>query len=457
MTSLTGIEIGPDSCVVICARRSPGEDLALSFAHRLEFPATALRDGRFAHALRDLRRSEALPRRLFGVSWIAESVHDVLTDAGFDVKSIITPPQALALLAADHAGSDRDGVAWIALNRDRAAFSIVCGPRLLFTRTFDWTVGRAPLRASKHAALVRRYLYVSQLAPELQHAIEAVQSRYGIRVGGAVTCGDMPDLRSLAMPLIDEVDLEIDTLDSASGLTIAEEAGGRALLDAAPAVRLACAALDAPPPATRIVAPQMIRRAAAVLSVMLVTSAGWTAWASRAIEAPTPPASPTRQSPLPPRIPPAVLEGATSHDVRLAVDGSLPAVTRSVTPPQIAEAVPAPTAGSIVPQVQPTLGISPGLTRMRRGPQRSIVAHRGSEVGTPAVDLILMGTIRNVALVDGRFVEVGDEVGDRQVVTIDPGVVVLRDRQGSTISVRAGSEESRLAQRAAAPTIPRQP
>ena len=194
MTSLTGVEIGRDSCVVIRARPLPGGDLAVSFAHRLEFPETAVDDGRLARALSELRRSAGLPRHLFAVSWTADSPQRVLARAGFDVKSVISPPQALALLApmraADTAGS---GVAWLALNHQRAAFAIVCGPRLLFSRTFDWTVARAPLPASERGSLLRRYLYVSQLGPELQHAMKTVRERYGIRVGSAVTCGDMPD------------------------------------------------------------------------------------------------------------------------------------------------------------------------------------------------------------------------------------------------------------------------
>jgi hypothetical protein len=459
MTSLTGIEIGPDSCVVICARREPGGDLTLSFAHRLEFPSTGLRDGRLVRALHDLRRSAALPRQLFCVSWMSESVHDVLVHAGFDVRSVISPSQALTLLASDHADPGRNGVAWIALNRHGAAFSIVCGPRLLFTRTFDWTVARAPLPASVNAQLLRRYLYVSQLAPELQHAIKAVHARYGIRVGSAVTCGDMPDLRSLAMPLIDELDLEVDTLDSAAGLTIAEEAGGRSLLDAAPAVRLVCAALDAPQPASRLVAsPQLIRRAAAVLSVMLVTSAGWTAWAGRTTAPPTPPAAPARQSALPPAITPMVLEGMVTPDVRLVADTDSSIVTPPVAGAPVQIPVPAPTSGSIVPEVRPTRGVtSTSLTGVDRPHARAFAADGGFPVTTPTVDLILMGTVRNVALVDGRFVEVGDDVGDLQVLTIDPSVVVLRDRQGVAITVRAGSVDSRLARRAQGTPGSRQP
>ena len=169
MTSLTGVEIGPDSCVVIRARPLPGGDLAVSFAHRLEFPEAALDDGRLARALNELRRLDGLPRQLFAVSWTADSPQAVLAAAGFDVKSVISPPQALALLAPMRGpNAAGNGVAWLALNRHRAAFAIVCGSRLLFSRTFDWTVGRAPLPTSDRAALLRRYLYVSQLAPELR-------------------------------------------------------------------------------------------------------------------------------------------------------------------------------------------------------------------------------------------------------------------------------------------------
>src|SRR5262245_35632378 len=131
MTSLTGIEIAPDSCVIVRARPQPGGDLAVSFAQRLEFPAAAVDDGRLARALSELRRSAGLSRKAFAVSWTADSPHRVLARAGFDVKSVISPPQALALLAPMRAAdSEGQGIVWLALNRERAAFAIVCGPRL---------------------------------------------------------------------------------------------------------------------------------------------------------------------------------------------------------------------------------------------------------------------------------------------------------------------------------------
>ena len=50
------------------------------------------------------------------------------------------------------------------------------------------------------------------LAPEPRRAIEATSAKEGA-VEAIATCGDLPELRSLTMPLIEELDLEIDTLD----------------------------------------------------------------------------------------------------------------------------------------------------------------------------------------------------------------------------------------------------
>jgi hypothetical protein len=461
MTSLTGVEIGPESCVVIHARPLPGWDLGLSFAHRLEYPEAALRDGRFAKALDDVRRSAELPRQLCAVSWLTENAHDLLTDAGFDVKSVISPPQALALLAPRTTRATGDGVAWLALNRDRAAFSIVCGSRLLFTRTFDWTVARAPLPDSAHASLLRRYLYVSQLAPELQQAIKTVKTRYGIRVGSAVTCGDMPDLRSLAMPLIEELDLEVETLDSTAGLTLAGEPLGRSLLEAAPALRLACAAIDAPLPAPwAMPSPQLIRRAAAVFSVALLASAGWTAAPNRT-GMPAPPPAAIHAPGGPAIITPLSVESASPPEVTAAAaSASSPSVTPSITraAPGFAIPTPAATSGSFVPRARAGRGFAAmGSTVVARATERPVAPEGFSSVHPPAVDLILTGSVRNVALVDGRFVEVGDAVGDLQIVTIDPDAVVLRDREGAVIRVPSASADGPIARRGRGTTGPSQP
>src|SRR5262249_7370341 len=161
--------------------------------------------------------------------------HQLFAAAGFDVRSILSPPEALALLAPRHTPASGDSaVAWLALNRGRAAVAVVSGSPLLFARTFEWTIGRAALPSSANAALLRRYLSFSQLAPELQHAIETVRALYGIQMKSAVTCGDMADLRSLAMPLAEELGVEVETMDSTVGLTVSREMGRLLVLEAAP-------------------------------------------------------------------------------------------------------------------------------------------------------------------------------------------------------------------------------
>ena len=56
---------------------------------------------------------------------------------------------------------------------------------------------------------------ISQLAPHLQHLIELAGPVYSAAVSSVVLCGSLPDLRSLSMLLIEELDIEVETLDSA--------------------------------------------------------------------------------------------------------------------------------------------------------------------------------------------------------------------------------------------------
>jgi hypothetical protein len=98
-----------------------------------------------------------------------------------------------------------------------------------------------------------------------------------------------------------------------------------------------------------------------------------------------------------------------------------------------------------------------GSTVVARATERPVAPEGFSSVHPPAVDLILTGSVRNVALVDGRFVEVGDAVGDLQIVTIDPDAVVLRDREGAVIRVPSASADGPIARRGRGTTGPSQP
>ena len=63
-----------------------------------------------------------------------------------------------------------------------------------------------------------------------------MRASHGISVDAAVTCGDLPELRSLTMPLIEELDLEVETLDSMEGLRPVGKAKLERLAERAPAL-----------------------------------------------------------------------------------------------------------------------------------------------------------------------------------------------------------------------------
>ena len=88
-------------------------------------------------------------------------------------------------------------------------------PKSSTRASFEWSLGTPFVTGARRSELLDRYLLVSQLAPQLQHVIDLVRPVYGVTVTSVVACGNLPDLRSLAMLLIEEMDFEVETLDSA--------------------------------------------------------------------------------------------------------------------------------------------------------------------------------------------------------------------------------------------------
>ena len=106
--------------------------------------------------------------------------------------------------------------------------------------------------------LLDRYLIVSQIAPQLAHVIELVRPVYGVTVTTVVACGNLPNLRSLAMLLIEEMDLEVETLDSDELLDPSMASG--ATIENIPSLQLAAAVAspgETPRPAS--VDPEPVR------------------------------------------------------------------------------------------------------------------------------------------------------------------------------------------------------
>lgn len=251
MARSTGIELGPDTCVLAGVRTTRTGVADVVALHAIEPAMWPGHGTALADLLRGIRRSKRFPRRAHIVAWglPENAINDAtsragmrpISDAGFRVDTIVTPPQALAILAATRSkpGPANTAVAWLALNTHGAAIAIVGGAELLFARTFQWTYNPHLLEAK--AQLLQRYSLISHLAPEVRRGITAVRASHNVSVDAAVTCGDLPELRSLTMPLIEELDLEVETLDSIEGLRPVGEAKLERLAEAAPAIRLACA------------------------------------------------------------------------------------------------------------------------------------------------------------------------------------------------------------------------
>lgn len=251
MASTTGIELASDSCLLVGVRpgrAGAGEVLALHAIAAAEWPDY---DAARVEVLSSVRRGKGLPRRAVVVAWWLpdDAVDDASTraavqpieTAGFRIQSVLTPPQALARVAGLRPRqSSSDAVVWLALNTHGVAIAIVRAGELLFARTFPWKYN--PDLTETKAQLLQRYSLIAHLAPELRHGIAAVRASHGASVDAVVTCGDLPELRSLTMPLIEELDLEVETLDSTEGLRAAGKLRADRLTEAAPAIRLACAA-----------------------------------------------------------------------------------------------------------------------------------------------------------------------------------------------------------------------
>jgi len=389
---LTAVELGADICAL--ARASVHADGVHVYAAETLDPAAFPGGGTFTVALRSSRKNLKLPRRCRVVLWgIPEgagrrdpSVRPRLAPiegAGFHVERVVSPCNALAALARLKTSRGENATCWLAVNRGGVAIVVVRPGKQLYSHSFTWdsTLGNT----GSQARLLQRYSLVASLAPEVKRAM-SVARQHGTPVDAIVTCGNLPDLRSLTMPLIEELDVEVETLDSLDGLVVKKDAEDR-LTDLAPAIRLACAGA-----ATRSSRPwdssqrwkSRAERAllyAATIVGVAVAGYAWYSWTHRPAPPPfenrapapaQPPAQPPRtqpSAPPPPRTqptgqpPPA--EAPTSGRTRPS-----PEDVRPQTPkPQPSASAPKPPASS--PSVNPPQKPAPQTPAPRTVPTQT--------------------------------------------------------------------------------------
>ena len=420
MASATGIELCPASCLLTGIRPVRGGDAEIVALRRLEGPYWPTQDQLVVQSLQTVRRDLRLPRRAFVVAWEFDdatadrrSPHPVLGSieaAGFQIASVLTPPEALQRLAvARQRTTSGAAIAWLALNRCGAAIAIVRGRDLLFARSFPW-VYSDDLKTARAQAL-QRYTLVAHLAPEINHGIDVVRAEHDSRVESIVSCGDLPDLRSLTMPLIEELDLEVETLDSTDGLRVARNATIDGFPESAPAIRLATAATLVPlDESARYSFLPVLLRTAAVIAALAVAWIGYAYW-SGSHEPPPPPVA-QESSPQP-----IATQGRREPNRATpsgpAASEQLPQQSeRRSTDKSTVAAAPEPTQPPPAPPLRDPL---------------------------PRIDTVLIDQDRRLALVEGGVVEIGDAIGSRVVIGIERDSVALREPSGRTIKVRVRS------------------
>jgi len=390
------------------------------------------RDRTLTDNLRQLRRSGRYPRRTRVVAWGAEGgpaaplTHAAiapLVAAGFTVDAVLSPAEALlALASARPATPVRGGEVWLALNRNAAAVAIVGDGRLLFSRVFDWNYRPA---ATVRDELLQRYSLVAHLAPEVRHGLDVVRAEHGATVTAIITCGDLPDLRSLTMPLIEELDMEVETLDTLDGISLEGPATVLAA-DRAPALRLACAA-SAAVPASR---PEPVRLAALAAALVIFLVGGWLMLGYLRGER-------SEGSSASARVP----EAAVPRTADSSPVAAQPQVRVAETPPagSTAEtgadaARPAATMGrretATAGRVQ---GTGPAARRVARPAGRTERVPLRDPL--PVVNSILVAPDRRLAVANGEIVREGDVIGRRVLVRIEPGALVLREPSGVEVRV----------------------
>ena len=409
---VTAVELGPDTCVLVRGALRGG-DVQVSAIETLD-PAAYPGHDVFTTELKEARRVRRLPRRARVVLWGAppgagprdpavQSQLAPLIAAGFRVERVVSPCDALAALARLRTPRPDAAIAWLAVDRAGVALVVARPGALLYSHAFTWdsSIGA---RGSQ-ARLLQRYSLVSFLAPELRRAAAKTRER-GARLDAIITCGNLPDLRSLTMPLIEELDLEVETLDSLDGLVVADDLRDRAS-DAAPAIRLACAAVAArairrtEPPAPRPAGVPTGRLLLAAALTLAVAGAAWL-WYSRRGQTPpvsgtnpphAAPAPATRPTPAPGGTPtppkpagsPArstPLPSTTPVPPRPRVDASATAGTRGSTevPPAVGSeraGASAPTGPSSPPSQRPA------ATPSSVGPGRQSAQPAGPSPSSP--------------------------------------------------------------------------
>lgn len=159
------------------------------------------------------------------VSFFAASLDEIHTrlrpivEAGFVVEGITTPCGALWSQARLRRPAMRGAVqAFVALSANMSSLAIFANGFLLYARDISWGYGETPLGP---APAMDREALATRLAGELRRSFLYLKQYWEEDVSLLLLCGDMPEIRSLTAPLIERLNIEVETLDTLEGIDAA--------------------------------------------------------------------------------------------------------------------------------------------------------------------------------------------------------------------------------------------
>lgn len=167
-----------------------------------------------------------------------------IVDAGFVVDGVTTPCGALWSQARLRRASLPGEVhAHVAVGVSQSALGIFSDGSLLYARDLEW--GYAASSARSPVAHDRDVL-ANRLAAELRRSFLYLKQYWEQDVSQVLLCGDMPEIRSLTAPLIERLNIEVETLDTLEGIDTGTLPEGFA--ERASTLRLASSIAVQPPP-----------------------------------------------------------------------------------------------------------------------------------------------------------------------------------------------------------------
>ena len=179
-----------------------------------------------------------------------------LIEAGVVVDGVTTPCGALwsqARLRRSHRGGKVH--AHVALGSSQSALGIFSGGSLLYGRDLDFGYSTTAARPSP----MDREELAGRLSAELRQSFLYLKQYWEEEVSQVVLCGDMPEIRSLIAPLIERLNIEVETLDTLEGIDTAALPEGFA--DQAAMFRLASSIAAETPPVNLLPADLAVTRA----------------------------------------------------------------------------------------------------------------------------------------------------------------------------------------------------